>query len=96
MSTPEEKIATLVKKRAGFKSFITVCMNKLNKLDDENLKIHFKNRKAIILSYLQTVQKEDNRIIEIYEQGNESVKERKLSEITSQIEYNTLHVMNSL
>ena len=88
MSTPEEKISALVKKRAGLKSYITVCMNKMHKLDDENLKIHFKNSKATILSYLQNVQRVDESIIEIYDQGDESVEERKLSEITSQIEYN--------
>ena len=37
---------------------------------------------------MQKVQKVDKSIIEIYDQGNESVEERKLSEITSQIEYN--------
>ena len=63
-------------------------MNKLSELDDENLKIHFKNCKAIILSYLQKVQRVDDIIIEIHDQGDESVEERKLSEITSQIEYN--------
>ena len=88
MYAPEEKIATLVKKRAGLKSYITVCMNKLNTLVDENLKIHFKSHKATILNQLQKVQRVDESIIEIYDQGDESVEERKLSEITSQIEYN--------
>ena len=63
-------------------------MNKLPELDDENLKIHLKNRKATILGHLLKVQKVDESIIEIYDQGDESVEERKLSEITSQIEYN--------
>ena len=65
MSTPEEKIATPVKKRAGLKSYITVCMNKLHELYDENLKSHFKNHKATILSYLQEVQRVDESITEI-------------------------------
>ena len=88
MSTPEEKIAALVKKQAGLKSYTTVCMNKLNALDDEKLKIHFKSRKATILNQLQKVQRVEGSIIEIYDQGDESVEERKLSEMTSQIEYN--------
>ena len=62
-------------------------MNKLHELDDENQKFHFKNRKATILGYLQKVQKVDKSIIEIYNQGDESVEESKLSEITSQVEY---------
>ena len=77
-----------MKKRAGLKTYITVCMNKIHELDDENLKIHFKTGKATILSYFQKVQKVDNSIIEIYDQGDESSEESKLSEITSQIEYN--------
>ena len=40
------------------------------------------------MSYLQKVQKVDESIIEIYDQGDESVEERKSAEITSQIEYN--------
>ena len=63
-------------------------MNNLKVLDDENLKIHFKNCKVTISSYLQKVQRVDESIIEIYGQGDESVEERKLSEITSQREYN--------
>ena len=88
MSTPEEKISALVKKRAGFKSYITVCMKNLNELDADDLNIHFKAHKGTILSFLQKVQKVDESIIEVYGQGDESVEERKLSEITSQIEYN--------
>ena len=37
---------------------------------------------------MQKVQKADESIIEIYDQGDESVEERKLAEITSQIGYN--------
>ena len=88
MSAPEEKISSLVKKRAGLKSYITVCMNKLHELDDENLKIHFKTSKVTILGYLQMVQRVDDSIIDIYDQGDGSVGESKLSEITSQVEYN--------
>ena len=55
MSTHEEKISTLVTKRAGLKSYIAVCMDKLQELYDENLKIHFKNRKAAILGHLHKV-----------------------------------------
>ena len=88
MSTTEEKISTLVASRAGLKAYITVCMKNLNELDVDDLKIHFKARKGIILNYLQEVQKVDKSIIEVYDQGDESVEERKLAENTSQIEYN--------
>ena len=57
-------------------------------LDVDDLKIHFKARKGIILNYLQKVQKIHESIIEVYDQGDESVEERKLAEITSQIGYN--------
>ena len=87
MSTPDEKIATLVKKRAGFNSNITVCMKNLKELDVDDPNIHFKARKGTILSYLQNVQKVDESIIEVYDQDDESVKDRKLAEITSQIEH---------
>ena len=79
MSIPEEKISALVKKRARFKSCITVCMKNLNKLDVDDLNIHFKTRKGTILSYLQKIQKVDESIIENYDQGDEIVEERKLS-----------------
>ena len=59
MSIPEEKIASLVKKRAGLKSYITLCMKNLNALDVDDLKIHFRARKSTILNYLQKVQKVD-------------------------------------
>ena len=85
MSTPEEKISALVKTQAGLKAYITVCMKNLNALDVDDLKIHFKARKGTILNYLQKVQKVDESIIEAYDQGDESVEERKLAEITSQI-----------
>ena len=88
MSTPYEKIASLVKKRVGFKSYITVCMKNLNELDADDLNIHFKACKGTILSYLQKVQKIDESIIEVYDQGDASVEERKLAEINSQIDYN--------
>ena len=84
----EEKISALVKKRAGLKSYITVCMKNLNALDVDDLKIHFRARKSTILNYLQKVLNVDESIIEIYDQGDESVEERKLAEITSQIGYN--------
>ena len=84
----EEKISALVKKQAGLKSYITVCMKNLNALNVDDLKIHFKARKSTILNYLQKVQKVDESIIEVYDQGDESVEERKLAEITSQIGYN--------
>ena len=83
-----KKISVLVKKQAGLKSYITECMNKPHKLDVDDLKSPFKTRKTTILGYLQKVQRLDDRIIEIYDQGDESVEERKLSEITSQLEYN--------
>ena len=44
--------------------------------------------KITFLGYLQKVQKVDESIIEIYDQGDGSVEERKLSEITSQVDYN--------
>ena len=44
----EEKISALVKKRAGLKSYITVCMKNLNALDVDDLKIHFRARKSTI------------------------------------------------
>ena len=84
----EEKISALVKKRAGLKSYITVCMKNLNALDVDDLKIHFRARKSTILNYLKKVLNVDESIIEIYDQGDESVEERKLAEITSQIGYN--------
>ena len=40
------------------------------------------------MNYLQKVQKVDESIIEVYDQGDESVEERKLAEITSQTGYN--------
>ena len=83
-----KKISALAKKRAGLKAYITVCMKNLNALDVHNLKIHFKARKGTILNYLQKVQKVDKSIIEVYDQGDESVEERKLAEITSQLGYN--------
>ena len=88
MSTTEEKISALVKRRAGLKAYITVCMKSLNALDVDDLKIHFKPRKGIVLNYLQQVQKVNESIIEVYDQGDENVEERKLAEITPQIEYN--------
>ena len=63
-------------------------MKNLNALDVDDLKIYFKARKGTILNYLQKVQKVDESIIEVYDQGDESVEERKLAEITSQIGYN--------
>ena len=63
-------------------------MKNLNVLDVDDLKIYFKARKSTILNYLQKFQKVDESIIEIYDQGDESVEERKLAEITSQIGYN--------
>ena len=77
-----------MKKRAGLKSYITVCMKNLNALDVDDLKINFRARKSTILNYLQKVQKVDESIVEVYDQGDESVEERKLAEITSQIGYN--------
>ena len=98
MSTTEEKISALVKRRAGLKSLYYSMHENLNALDVDDLKIHFKPRKGIVLNYLQKVQKVDESIIEVYDQGDESVEERKLAEITSQIEYNdsSLYVMSSL
>ena len=63
-------------------------MKNLNALDVDDLKIHFRARKSTILNYLQKVLNVDESIIEIYDQGDESVEERKLAEITSQIGYN--------
>ena len=63
----EEKISALVKKRAGLKSYITVCMKNLNALDVDDLKIHFRARKSTILNYLQKVLNVDESIIEIYD-----------------------------
>ena len=63
-------------------------MKNLNALDVDYLKIHFKARKGTILNYLQKVQKVDESIIEVYDQGDVCVEERKLAEITSQIGYN--------
>ena len=63
MSIPEEKISALVKKRAGLKAYITVCMKNQNALDVDDLKFHFKARKGTILNYLQKVQKGDESII---------------------------------
>ena len=62
-------------------------MNKLHEVDVDDLKIHFKNRKTAVSSYLQRVQRVDDSIIEIYDQDDESVEESKLSGITSQVEY---------
>ena len=55
MSTPEEKISALVKYRAGLKAYITACMNNLNALDVDDLKIHFKARKGTILNCERSV-----------------------------------------
>ena len=88
MSTTEEKISALVKRRAGLKAYITICMKNLNALDVDDLKIHFQAHKGTILNYLQKVQKVDESIIEVYDQGDESMEEGKLTEITSQIGYN--------
>ena len=63
-------------------------MKNLNALDVDDPKIHFRARKSTILNYLQKVLNVDESIIEIYDQGDESVEERKLAEITSQIGYN--------
>ena len=68
--------------------YIYRCMKNLHALDVDDLKIHFRARKGTILNYLQKVQKVDESIIEVYYQGDESVEERKLAEITSQIGYN--------
>ena len=68
--SPEEKISALVKKRAGLKSYITVCMKNLNALDVNDLKIHFRTRKSTILNYLQKVQRVDESSIEVYDQGD--------------------------
>ena len=40
------------------------------------------------MGHLHKVQKVDESIIETYDQGHESVEESKLSEVTSQVEYN--------
>ena len=77
-----------MRRLAGLKAYITACTKNLNALDADDLKVHFKARKDIILNYLQKVQKVDESITEVYDQGDERVEERKLAEITSQIEYN--------
>ena len=49
-------------------------MKNLKELDEDDLNIHFKAHKGT--SYLQKVQKVDESIIEVYDQGDESVEER--------------------
>ena len=62
-------------KASWFKSlyYSSLCMKNLNALDVDDLKIHFKARKSTILNYLQKVQKVNESIIEVYDQGDESV-----------------------
>ena len=88
MSEIDEHSAALIKKRAGYKSYITVCKNKLDALEEDDLKIHFYSRKSTILEYLGKVQKFDESILDVYDRyGTLEDDQRKLDEITSQVEY---------
>ena len=48
MSTLDEKVPILIKKRAVLKTYVTVCIDKLRELDDDNLKFLSKNHKVTI------------------------------------------------
>ena len=84
MSEISEKLPPLVHKRAGYKSYVTVCLKNLKDLSDGDLKIHFKVRKSTILSYLDKVKEVDELIVDLCVQLGDG---RELEEITSQVEY---------
>ena len=87
MSEFTKKVGALVRKRAGFKSYIKVCMDKVVALSDDELKIHFKARKATIVDYLNKVKTVNETIIEVYDQAEEVDEDGKLAEITAQVDY---------
>ena len=68
MSEFSKELSVLIRKRAGYKSYINVCVDKLIALDDAELNIHFKARKVTILTYMDKVLTVDESIIDLYDQ----------------------------
>ena len=85
----QDLLKPLIKKRGGYKSCITVALNKLCSLSIDDLtKENFLRRQEAIEQYLQKVQDINDQILDVFLDKDVSETDpTKLDEISSQVEY---------
>ena len=85
----QDLLKPLIKKRGGYKSCITVALNKLCSLSIDDLtKENFLRRQEAIEQYLQKVQDTNDQILDVFlDKDVCETDPTKLDEISSQVEY---------
>ena len=89
MGTLEKDLETLIKRRGGFRSRVTVSLNQLQQVKDDDLTEDlFDRRQAAIQVYLDKIEATNVEILEVYIiHGIDEADHRKVNEIKGQVEY---------
>ena len=89
MGTLEKDLETLVRRRAGFKSRVTISLNELQKVKDDDLTEElFDRRQSAIQVYLDKIEETNIEILEVYIiHGVGDADQRKIDEIQDQVVY---------